>query len=657
MPEFIDLRDLAPRALAAVHNVLNYVDSVQVQEPDKSFPLLNPNEDAISDIGPARWAIFLRLSVSLLQPPTKLPRWLESCHQHDSRRLAKICSPSESAPALRSLLTLICRRLERPDFDLSTSVSRLQVFLGVYFDELHVPDSFGAEQPKPWSDVLNAESLGPTIAWLTLRLKSDVRSRETAWGDAVELIVKLMAISEHTGDFGEIPPVAVKSSEILGKFWISCFSYRLHASQFLVPQGSLDADGLTNIKTAIAALASDPPPQIDGRKALSLCDDLCFSLYNDHRDGRASNLVPAWRGVFDALTQLVQHTQVEDSDAAMRLVNWCFSRIEGFDGINNSDDDAEYAAWLATFKSEDSPVPDEFILELLRINSNPHYPLNEEESYLRLWRVRRLNELSNNAQSQPKGTAIPYTPGTTLPTSDVDGDNQGNTPQSSASAADGGNIQTDPTALPPVNSHLSYSPSETSLEAQHAETDALIGHPPNDSTPEPVPTDSSDALSYVNIHDLRYPPAGDQAAPTDSSDALSYVDVNETPCDPPTAVQGSEEAGSFEITPAESNHDEEMTPHFEGVPTAVEPIMNDEAESAAATAIPVEDATDPRQTEAVQDHAPNSDHDRRPSTPAPSATLDSTSVLPTEIDEESHLAQDVRSEDRGVQPGESLGRR
>lgn len=249
-PGFIDLNDLTPRALAAVQNVLAYVDLVEVQA-GFWFPLLNPDKN---DIGPARWAIFLRLSVSLLQPPTKLPRWLEDLDSYDFYRLAAICEPSKSAPALRSLLALICRRLEQHDFDLSKSVSRLESFLVMYFGELGVPDSFHPGGPTQWSNVLNPESLGPTVAWLTQRLKSDivtpaagssdVRSRETAWGDAVSLVVKLMAVTEDTSVFDEIPPVAVKSSETLQMFWISCFNYRLHESCVLVPRGGLDAQGV-----------------------------------------------------------------------------------------------------------------------------------------------------------------------------------------------------------------------------------------------------------------------------------------------------------------------------------------------------------------------------------------------------------------------------
>lgn len=111
---------------------------------------------------------------------------------------------------------------------------------------------------------------------------------------------------------------------------------------------------------------------------------------------------------------------MEDSGAARERVNGCFDWIEGVDEINNSDDDVEYAAWLAAFNPEDSPVPDEFISELLRINPNPHHPASEELSYLRLWRVRRLNELSANAQDQAEGSTILHTPDVLLATSEVD---------------------------------------------------------------------------------------------------------------------------------------------------------------------------------------------------------------------------------------------
>lgn len=222
--------------------------------------------------------------------------------------------------------------------------------------------------------------------------------------------------------------------------------------------------GLSNIKTAIAALASDLPAEIDREKALALCRDLCGSLWNDHRDVRASNLVPAWCGVFDALTQLVQRTQVEDSYAARHLVNRCFYSIEDVDGIDNWDDDVEYAAWLATFKPEDSPVPDEFISELLRINPNPHRPGNDKKSYLGFWRIRRLNELSANAESQVEGTAIPRVSATPPAMPGEGSDNQGSDPQPSALVADDKNIQTDPTALPPIDSHRPLPQDGTSNE-------------------------------------------------------------------------------------------------------------------------------------------------------------------------------------------------
>ncbi|KAI0337804.1 hypothetical protein BDW22DRAFT_1433083 [Trametopsis cervina] len=505
-PGFVDLKDLAPRALAAAHNVLDYVDSLQVHEPGSWFPLLNPDKN---DIGPARWAIFLRLSVSLLQPPTKLPRWLEHLDSYDSYRLAAICEPSKSAPALRSLLALLCRRLERPDFDLSTSVSRLQQFLGVYFDELHVPDSFEAGRPTQWSNVLNRESLGPTITWLTQQLKSDIatpavgssndRSRETAWGDAVSLVVKLVAVAEDISNFFNIRGVALKSSKVLRQFWISCFNYRLHESWDLVPLGGLDAEALSNIKTAIAAFASDPPPEIDREKALNLCDDLCWSLRNDRGDVRASNLVPAWRVVFDALTQLLQRTQVEDLDAATDLSNWCFLFIKDVDGIDNLDDDAKYTAWLATFNSEDSPVPDEFIEELLRINPNPQDPLPwGERSPLRLWRIRRPQSLSVNAQTQARETTIADTPDALLVTSNVGTDNPGSRspPGSSALENERAPDDTDTRDLS-KEMETSKGPQEDGSEAP---VPSIVHDITTQSTPNVASHDPQGSLSYVDIH-------------------------------------------------------------------------------------------------------------------------------------------------------------
>ncbi|KAI0338518.1 hypothetical protein BDW22DRAFT_702260 [Trametopsis cervina] len=173
-PKIVELGDLTPRALMAVHNILDYTESFHaatLEYPWGPVPFL---ESVSAGKKPECWVFFLRLSVSLVQPPTTLPRWLDRSNWDDCRTLGEICQPSKSAQVLQSLLALLCRRLERPDFNLSTPLPRLQAFLEVYFDELHVPDSFGAEQPRPWSDVLNAESLGPTIAWLTQQLKSDI---------------------------------------------------------------------------------------------------------------------------------------------------------------------------------------------------------------------------------------------------------------------------------------------------------------------------------------------------------------------------------------------------------------------------------------------------------------------------------------------------
>lgn len=251
-PEFVELGDLTPRALAAVHNVLDYMESCQPLPAYewRDLPFL---QSVNAGKEPECWAFFLRLSASLTQPPTILPRWLDRCAEVDCMMLGMICQPTQSAQVVRSLLALLCRRLERPEFNLSASVSRLQSFLRVYFNQFHIPDSFEAGRPTQWSDVLNKESLGPTVAWLIQRLKSDIatpaagsskdRSRETAWGDAVSLVVKLMAVAEDTSVFNEIPPVAVKSSETLQMFWISCFNYRLHVSELLVPGHGIDADG------------------------------------------------------------------------------------------------------------------------------------------------------------------------------------------------------------------------------------------------------------------------------------------------------------------------------------------------------------------------------------------------------------------------------
>ncbi|KAI0337765.1 hypothetical protein BDW22DRAFT_852924 [Trametopsis cervina] len=251
-PEFVGLGDMTPRALAAVHNVLDYVESCQPLPWAELFPI--PFLRSVCDhTEPECWAFFLRLSASFVQPPTTLPRWLDRCTEDDCDMLGTICQPSNSATVLRSLLALLCRRLEQPDFDLSTSVSRLQSFLWVYFERLDVPDSFEAEQPTPWSDILNNASLGPTVLWLTQQLKSDfatsttgssnVRSRETAWGHAVSLIVKFMVVLNDTSDFFDIRGVALKSSETLRSFWISCFKYQLHVSELLVPGHGIDAQG------------------------------------------------------------------------------------------------------------------------------------------------------------------------------------------------------------------------------------------------------------------------------------------------------------------------------------------------------------------------------------------------------------------------------
>lgn len=225
---------------------------------------------------------------------------------------------------------------------------------------------------------------------------------------------------------------------------------------------------LSNIKTAIAALASDPPPEINREKALNLCGDLCRSLWYDRRDVRASNLVPAWRDVFAALTQLVQRTQVEGSGAARYLIDECFSLIEDVDEIDNSDDDAEYAAWLTTFKSKDSPVPDELISELLRIHLNPEIQDEDEDedmeySYPGLWRIRRLKDLFGNTQSQTEGSVRADTLNIQLAMSRKGSNIQGSPQQPNALAAGDVIVQIDATSLYPIGSHEPL-PQRTSNE-------------------------------------------------------------------------------------------------------------------------------------------------------------------------------------------------
>lgn len=219
--------------------------------------------------------------------------------------------------------------------------------------------------------------------------------------------------------------------------------------------------GLSNIKTAIAALASDPPPEIDREKVLSLCRDLCESLWWDCSKVRASNLVPARRAVFDALTLLVQRTQVEDSDAARNLVNRCFYWIKDIDGIDNLEDDAKYTAWLATFNPEDSPIPDEFIKELLHVNPNPQYPaIFGSQSFLRLWRIRRIQDLSSDVENQVGRTGEADTLQTPFARSDMSSDDQERKSQPDAAAAGKGNAQVGTTSPVPMPHGQSVAPSE-----------------------------------------------------------------------------------------------------------------------------------------------------------------------------------------------------
>ncbi|KAI0347596.1 hypothetical protein BDW22DRAFT_2862 [Trametopsis cervina] len=85
VPSHLDLVELTPRALAAIHNLLSYVEEYN----HHNLLLHATSNDANEDKRPAFWAIFLRLSVFTLQPFT-IPRWLEVCDNQTCTWLAQI---------------------------------------------------------------------------------------------------------------------------------------------------------------------------------------------------------------------------------------------------------------------------------------------------------------------------------------------------------------------------------------------------------------------------------------------------------------------------------------------------------------------------------------------------------------------------------------
>ncbi|KAI0347058.1 hypothetical protein BDW22DRAFT_492857 [Trametopsis cervina] len=219
-PRFIDLLHLTPRAGAAVHNILDYMEWSDRDLGDgRIISFLDCIGRAAS---PERWAFFLRLSLSLAHPPITLPRWLDRCDSNSCHMLGRICQRSNSVQ--------------------------------VYFEALDIPDWFTPNQvsSSSWDLVLNHESLGPTIAWLVRRLgleiatpapgSSNNHSHETTWADAASLIIKLMAITGPPQRSHDIQDLVLRSSEVLQRYWISCFRLQL-PNRFFIPRENIDPEG------------------------------------------------------------------------------------------------------------------------------------------------------------------------------------------------------------------------------------------------------------------------------------------------------------------------------------------------------------------------------------------------------------------------------
>ncbi|KAI0337764.1 hypothetical protein BDW22DRAFT_852925 [Trametopsis cervina] len=216
-----------------------------------------------------------------------------------------------------------------------------------------------------------------------------------------------------------------------------------------------------------------------------------------------------------------------------------------------------------------------------------------------------------------EGAAIPSAPDTPLPTSAVGGDDQGNTPQPSTSAAYDENLQADTNYPPHIDSHGPLTQNGTSNEVLRTVSGMTMSLTTNNATsglvPDVTAAGSNNPLRHLgsHIHALH---------------ALS------------TAAQRLAEALLAEL-PAEHTDPSDNEP--------AAPVGIEESTICAGTTVPGEDVTGTRQVEAARGNTSNRDEQLSEERPvqAPDVTTRDSPSSPAGVVTQGSSSQDISSGD------------
>lgn len=383
-PMLIDCQALTPSAAAAIVNIIGHVSYDEIRDHAASSSL----KDA------AKWTLFLYFSVMPRQHNNAVPPLLRTLLDKERHLVAELGSSSSSSEVLQASLNMMRRYSLESKHTLAQSFPMFRDVLDAYFLAHDVPSSFRSGlhlESMAWQAVLNPQSLDETITLLVQLLYEDAANE---WSDiqqeAFSYILKLTAVTNTHYDVRLIGLVrsAATSTEALGLFFTSFILYPIRGfhsallgagigedvacqcnSVILYSNLTLRLLALSRLKQVIEAIATRSPPELTLSFVLALCETLSqrLSLVYTRSDDRVP--VDGWRGVFTALTRLIRACPSQDLDhkELRKYFDLCYYWLEEVDipgAVDIRDDGTRYMTWHATFKSEDSPIPDDFISAL-----------------------------------------------------------------------------------------------------------------------------------------------------------------------------------------------------------------------------------------------------------------------------------------------------
>ncbi|KAI0344901.1 hypothetical protein BDW22DRAFT_1355091 [Trametopsis cervina] len=399
LPQLIDLNKATSRALDSIHSILQqHLLINDIFTPSLTYNRLQPVASGIV----TSWIVYLYFSLVVHDKFTTVRPLLWERLNSIPEKFVEVAISELRGLGLIFLLRVTRQWCWESKLDLVQSLTQIKSVIDPSFQKLGLTDSFESDNhDAPWRKVLNGRSLRDTVVFLIDLLRDDTAAQDGEWSDAqhdaLSLILKLIATQpwEFRDSIAAVwritlssksDAVVVKLLMLFIKSYPVSFDYYVDHKDFRT-----DTAALSRVAAAIETIAANTPDQLTRLSILKACNSLAWSLYDSRNDVKSTALTESWRGIFAALTSLVQAAPVPKGDTGEEAgyVGICLNWLSGVNAVNEDydpNDDEKYLAWRAAFKPEESSIPDGFYLTLMDISI---------PTWSQSWRVRRLQEMTS----------------------------------------------------------------------------------------------------------------------------------------------------------------------------------------------------------------------------------------------------------------------